>query len=215
MTLTSQPPPTTILPAPGGGPRELHLTCTNGPLPEENDVQRIHALVAALTDGSRRPLWALPRPGVLLIQHDAPLAQAPAGAAASVDYAARLGVLRVGDAVRWSLIGNPVRAAHPGTAPDGTPRGRGRITPLPAAQRAAWARRHLADALDIRDLDDAALPRARGRRAGAAVQIVRHLFTGSARVTDPVALHVLVASGVGRGKTYGCGLLLITEEVAG
>jgi CRISPR system Cascade subunit CasE len=45
------------------------------------------------------------------------------------------------------------------------------------------------------------------RQSGVRHAVTR--FDGIARVTDPAALRESIASGVGRGRSHGCGLLSI------
>jgi CRISPR system Cascade subunit CasE len=50
-----------------------------------------------------------------------------------------------------------------------------------------------------------------GRRVDRAVT----LFEGTAVVTDPAALHSALLNGIGRSKSYGCGLLSLAPATRG
>lgn len=185
------------------------------------DSQAVHRRVQSVFDGldltGGRLLWAMPTPQLLLIQ--APCA--PSTVLTAIGWAARqhtrdyqLGGMQAGELVGFSLIANPTIATSPPTT-DGAPRPRGTRRPIPPGPgRDAWAHRKLADALTIHTLHSRPLPTAGGNRRGGRVTHNRHLFTGTALVTDPDALRQLVTSGVGPGKGYGCGLLLITPQAA-
>ena len=57
-----------------------------------------------------------------------------------------------------------------------------------------------------------AMGTATGLKPGMRTKHRRALFHGTARVKDATKLHTLMRNGVGRGKAYGCGLL-ITQEM--
>lgn len=172
------------------------------------DSQAMHRTLAHVLDG--RGLWAMPDHRTLVIQHPQP-----------VDWSTHLpGVIAhshtierrthpAGTEVEWALIANPTAAIVPPGSPRGT---RGKRRALPPEKWNSWVERKLTPALDLHSIDGAALPTAVGKRHGARTIHRRVLFTGLATVTDADALTGLQDHGVGRGKAYGCGLL-ITQEV--
>lgn len=183
-----------------------------------DDSQRLHARITALhefelpADGAPRTLWANPAPGRILIQSATPPAPCDwATTTGSCDYSGRLTTLPVGSSVRYALIANPIRCVPPRDEA-GRSTGRGQRTPLPLDEREAWLRRKLAPALHVVTYQGRPLPTAAGQRTGGRTVHARHLFTGTGTVTDPDALRALVIAGVGPGKAYGCGLLLITPQ---
>lgn len=177
-----------------------------------NDAHATHKRVAAATTGAR-PLWAMPAPGLLLVQAetvDTDLLAAGGGTVTGlVDLAAALGRLAEGTRVRFSLIGNPCRVER--VTPDRQLACTPRRVPLPHAERPAWLHRKVAGALAVTSLEDRPLRSASGVRRGGRVLLARHMFTGVATVTDPAALAALARAGVGPGKGYGCGLLTVRE----
>ncbi|MGH8463104.1 MAG: type I-E CRISPR-associated protein Cas6/Cse3/CasE [Pseudomonas sp.] len=62
------------------------------------------------------------------------------------------------------------------------------------------------------DLEDAAvdvLPGLRIRRRGQTMHFTRAMVTGTLRITDPAAFHDFRAAGIGGGKAFGMGLLIL------
>lgn len=186
-------------------PRQT-LTLAEFTLPPQRDVYERHRDVEALADGlPGRLLWAEPRPGRVVVQAGGPL---PAPDAA-LDLGPQLAALAAGDRVRWALIGNPTEclARH---APDGS-RMRGVRTVLPEDRRRGWVERKLAPVLEITRLLDEPLPAAAGTKRGRRICHARHAYAGTGFVSDADALREAVAAGVGHGKAFGCGLLLIKQ----
>ncbi len=174
------------------------------------DTHETHRLLAAwVPPAAGRTLWAALTPTLLLVQTSIPPPPRPQWMAQHLfsDYGPALGALRVGDRVRLDLVANPTRVTREnlGAGRWGPPK----IRALPADQRAAWLRRRLAAALDVESLWEWDLGPAHGRRRGHTLTHVRHQFRGDAVVRDPAGLRELVRRGVGRGKAFGCGLLLI------
>src|SRR5690606_42097859 len=77
-----------------------------------------------------------------------------------------------------------------------------------------WVRRKLAPALaDLDEISSEALPSWKARPPGRPpITHLRVCYTGTATVVDEDALARLVAEGVGPGKAFGCGLLLVRSE---
>lgn len=208
---TSSPPAEEVSAPPGG----LLLAVLRIPTGRHRNMHALHqAVLAATADTAgtsvERALWAAPTPGLLLVQTPTRLDPAVIGGAEverTVDVGAALDRLGAGARVRFGLVANPCRAER--VTASGI--GRARRVPLPNADRPDWLRRKVADALVVEELVDRPLRPVAADRAEGRAALARHLYTGTATVTDPAALAGLVRAGVGPGKAYGCGLLTIRE----
>ncbi|GLU49912.1 type I-E CRISPR-associated protein Cas6/Cse3/CasE [Nocardiopsis ansamitocini] len=128
-----------------------------------------------------------------------------------------LGRLEKGQAVRYRIVASPVsrlgksehNAERLGRDP-GTP-ARAYTRPLRGAEADAWwADRAATNGLDLRSaastgLDDARDDGTSTRRRGIKHPVVR--FEGTAVIADAEAVRAAVLTGIGRGKSHGCGLL--------
>lgn len=184
---------------------------------ETANTHRMHARVAALTGHRQadtgRILWAQPKRHILVIQSPGMphLAGLPAGYALTRSTAEiRPGRWKTGQRVGFSLVANPVRRPprprdeHGRRPPD-------KRVPIPPGDRAAWLLEKLSGALNVTALDGQDLGTRTGRRNGAHIAHLWHAFTGRATVADPDALDRLVTGGVGPGKAYGAGLLIVRD----
>lgn len=123
-----------------------------------------------------------------------------------------LAALRPGLPLRYRLTANATRKLGPNTK-DGKPR---TVVPLHGIEAEQWWARKATEAgLAPRIITATALETAQGTRrppTGAPSQFIRHArtrFDGTATITDPARLHDALTRGIGRGKSYGCGLLTI------
>lgn len=112
--------------------------------------------------------------------------------------------LTVGAQVRYRLVGNPSKR---------TPRGHerpGKIVALRGADADQWwLQRANNSGLVVNTMSAVVLADIRGRK-GRKSNPVRHAatrFDGIATIADVSQLREAITSGVGRGKSYGCGLL--------
>lgn len=115
--------------------------------------------------------------------------------------------LREGVNVHYRIIANATRKLGKNTTA-GRPK---QVVPLHGAEADEWWRRQ-ADAvgLVLHSLHSRQLDTGTGRRADDnRVTHARTQFDGTATVTDPKALIDRIHTGIGRGKSYGCGLLTI------
>jgi CRISPR-associated protein Cas6/Cse3/CasE, subtype I-E/ECOLI len=124
-----------------------------------------------------------------------------------------LDALRPGLTIRYRCVASPVRK------PGATTRALYNLPAVVALTGNAadqWWLRQAEDAglkplhLHSQPLD--AVSGQRGHQGPAAQQRVRHArirFDGTAAVIDPDRLRVKITEGIGRGKSYGCGLLSI------
>ena len=109
-----------------------------------------------------------------------------------------------GVAVRYRILANPSKRAG-----KSDPRA-GKIIAVPAADRQAWwAAKAATHGLDVQSVVVTQTPTIIGTKSvgGHRVQHASARFDGFGIVTDPDALGAAIRSGVGRGKSHGCGLL--------
>ncbi|MEU8271822.1 type I-E CRISPR-associated protein Cas6/Cse3/CasE [Sphaerisporangium sp. NPDC049002] len=111
-----------------------------------------------------------------------------------------LGRLKAGTPVHYRIAANPSKRLGKNAGPQA-----GKIQALrgPAADQ-WWVSRAAAHGLAVSTVVSQSQQdiRAKGSVRHAVVR-----FDGSAVVTDPDVVHAAVLHGIGRGKTYGCGLL--------
>lgn len=172
------------------------------------DSHTIHRSIEALAHGTRT-LWAQPQPGLLVLRTTLTVdwTQLPDADGAATHLCATR--YQAGQRLTWALVGNPTKAVHVGTGTDGKPTGRGKRCALPAPEVPAWVQRKLASALTIHpDLQAELLSPSVGR----GMTLTRWACTGTATVTDPDALEQLLHTGIGPGKAFGCGMLLVQES---
>lgn len=177
------------------------------------DAHYLHRLVLALTEGHNRPLWVSPAPRTLVVR--APSInenQLPADAYLSTT------AQQVPDAnsqVEWALVANPARATGPRGA-DGRLIGRSKRQPLPEGEISGWVCRKLVGPLtDITVADTDRLPALPGHnpKTRHTITHTRYAITGNATVADQKALAELLAAGIGPGKAFGCGLLIVRKTL--
>jgi CRISPR system Cascade subunit CasE len=120
-----------------------------------------------------------------------------------------LGALRPGLPVRYRLTANATRKLGHNTQA-GKP-----LTVVPLHGHEAeewWIRKAAESGLEARIIQVTGLDPARGQRAPQRnrPQHLRHArtrFDGTAVITDPERLRTALTAGIGRAKSYGCGLL--------
>lgn len=114
--------------------------------------------------------------------------------------------LRQGTAVRYRAVTNPVKRERLSLDQKGQ---RGRITPLTGPEADQWwARRATEAGLHLHTLQATPLNPVRPNDKSAPP--MRHSlirYDGTATVTDPHTLATTILTGIGRGKSYGAGLL--------
>ncbi|WP_129838123.1 type I-E CRISPR-associated protein Cas6/Cse3/CasE [Streptomyces sp. RFCAC02] len=128
------------------------------------------------------------------------------GAAQTKSLVPLLDALRTGDHIHYRLIANATRKLGKNTQ-DGRPL---QVKPLHGAEADAWWERQATRAgLTLLSVRSMALADAAGTRGGDKHRIThaRTRFDGIAAVTDADALRTAITDGIGRGKSYGCGLL--------
>lgn len=167
------------------------------------DVQHAHTMIYGVL--GERGLWAQPQPGILVVQHNQPVNWADADSFARRTHTVQVTTPTDGQRIRYALIGNPVKAQYVAGK-------RGKPRALPPGEWSGWLEKRLSPALDLHTIDATLLPVARGRYHARNTTHHRVMYLGEATVTNSSALHNLQRDGVGRGKAYGCGLL-ITEPL--
>lgn len=171
-----------------------------------HDSQKVHRTLMHVL--GQRELWGAPDARTLVVQHPG-LVNWVAALPGQVTQAISRPLETPGTdtTITWSLIANPTHT--PRKANSGP---RGKIRALPPEKWNSWLERKLGEALDIHTIDGMAMGTATGLKPGMRTKHRRALFHGTARVKDATKLHTLMRNGVGRGKAYGCGLL-ITQEM--
>lgn len=189
------------------------------------DREELHKTTMRLLPGTTGPtaraggglLFCL-EPGleaVLLVQTARPphLAALPAGygTANTLDLATMFAALTPGRAVHYRITAAPAAAT---SGPPDPATGRRRNTKYPLTGQPAqawWERRATAAGLHLLGKNTATpcpFPLLRTRTSpGPYHRLVR--FEGHATITDPAAVAAAVRHGIGRGKSYGAGLLCL------
>lgn len=130
------------------------------------------------------------------------------GTIVTKDINALLDLLTTGLAVRYRIDANAVRKpGHTTRAATGAKS----VIPLAGADADEWWTRQAEErsGLKLTSLYSTPLAAARGERRQDKHRIshARTRFEGTAVVTDHTALRQRIVDGIGRGKSYGCGLL--------
>ncbi|MGW1803234.1 type I-E CRISPR-associated protein Cas6/Cse3/CasE [Streptomyces sp. NPDC001984] len=150
-------------------------------------------------------------PQVLVQSRERPdLSRLPAGYGTTTtkDISALIGLLTNGLAVRYRIDANAVRKpGHTTRAATGAKA----VIPLSGADADEWWARQAEErsGLKLTSTHSTPLTAAHGERHQDKRQIkhARTRFEGTAVVTDHTALQQRILEGIGRGKSYGCGLL--------
>jgi CRISPR system Cascade subunit CasE len=154
---------------------------------------------------------------VLLVQSATPLApeRLPPGYGATQvkDLTAMFAALRKDLAVRYRVTVSPVRRERLPLERKGQ---RGRLLPLHGPDADLWWSRKANEAgLHLLTTVPAPAPAAVSRPGDA--RKVKHTlirYDGTATVTDPDALTTALLAGIGRGKSYGAGLLTLAPAAS-
>ncbi|MET7524682.1 type I-E CRISPR-associated protein Cas6/Cse3/CasE [Streptomyces sp900116325] len=150
-------------------------------------------------------------PQILLQSHQRPDSnRLPAGYGSTTtkDISVLIGLLTTGLAVRYRIDANAVRKpGHTTRAATGAKA----VIPLSGADADEWWARQAEErsGLKLTTTHSTPLIAARGERHQDKRQIkhARTRFEGTAVITDHTTLQQRILEGIGRGKSYGCGLL--------
>lgn len=195
---------------PPPGPTHTAILTPTAP----TDAHAMHrAIHAATRSNNSRVLWARPAPDRLVIRTNGAVDWAELPGAIPVGVVLTV-IPQAGEQTRWALVANPCRATGSRDPATGRLIGRSKRVPLPEPEWEPWVRRKLAAALDVDQVEHTLLPGWTGRpRDGRRpITLTRVAFAGTATVTNQDALTRLLADGVGPGKAFGCGLLLVEAE---
>lgn len=107
--------------------------------------------------------------------------------------------LQAGKRYKFRLVANPVTRNSKGS---GNP-----ITN--PVDQTLWITKRLQDAAEIRNLSITNPTTVTGNREGATLTHYTVTYSGTLAITDPDRLRHLLATGIGRAKAYGCGLLTL------
>ncbi len=125
------------------------------------------------------------------------------GHVATRELAPLLDGLRPGSAVHYRLVANASKRLSRGAGRD-----EGKVIPLRGNDADEWwAGRAPGCGLTLRTTTAFPLDDATGRRRDQRVRHALTRYDGIAVVTDPDALRRALLGGIGRGKSYGAGLL--------
>lgn len=159
-----------------------------------------HGVVAQITPGEERRLYRRDRRTLVVSAQRRPIEHRAVARVEDISSSA----LARGDIVRGALRASPTWAKP-------SPGGRGKVQPiLDHARQVAWLERKLASAgLAVVDLDVIGTGVVRGTKGRGTVthNCVEARF--KAEVVDAERLAEARARGIGRGKAYGLGLLLV------
>ena len=129
------------------------------------------------------------------------------GAARTKPLTPLLAALPKGANVHYRIVANATRKLGKNTTA-GRPK---QVVPLHGAEADAWWQRQADEAgLLLHTVHSTQLATVTGHRGdNGRVTHARTRFDGTATVTDPGRLIERIHAGIGRGKSYGCGLLTI------
>ena len=199
--------------------------------PKATDVKALHdrVIVAALAGEPIRPvLWATPRPRVLIVRHDRPIQREDwtPGWAVSVSHAPYW-LPSGGDTIDAAVVmdagtsGQSHAQWRRQVAECVAKGGQGRAEKKPHRVRSPETMAEVLAARLAGILGPVTVEVARSwhlvghRVREGRVQHSNHtLLRVSGTVLDAPALHALMAEGVGRNKSFGCGLILARPSVA-
>ena len=156
------------------------------------------------TFASDRVLWARPSWSAVIVRSDG------LRIGSDISWLECVGMLddpapHVGDDIIVQVIACPTRSVRPAGA-----HCRGTRTPIPVGDdSSAWIRRHLDQAMTIDTVEQRGMPTVWAHKPGTTATIRRIRFAVSGRVTDAGALKRLIDTGIGPGKAYGCGMVVI------
>lgn len=180
---------------------EIFLNHRGRGIPFDSDL--MHRILTRAFD-SDHFLWSMPRAGVVLVQSDAPLPpETFHGEASSIRAKCVPTTFTHGQRVEIAGIVNPTKAQRR----DGRHSAK---VKLPDDQVPAWIARRMSGAVSLSQIDVESMSPAQGRRKDKSTILhTRRAFHAFATVTDPDRLASLIESGIGQGKRFGCGMLIV------
>ena len=179
-------------------PRLYRIELTRTGINRFHDLQAAHGSIAEATEQSwTRVLWAQPRKNLLIVRSDTFTPHS--GLFREVHHAPYEVNTSHGDTITISTIINPVMTRN---------RDRKRVL-VPPEETTRWLAHRLRGAVNLTHVTVDHLGPRKGKRGNMTVTIAWRAVHATATVSDPNKLHTLTQDGIGRGRAYGCGLLLI------
>ena len=203
-------------------PSRLYLTTavlSKAAGPVARDAHQMRCMIGHLTgadhgahegDGERS-LWCQPTPGVVIVQtRDTPVDWALAPGLATTTAHARVRTdYVIGDHVTMMLVAETDKTKNDRAPGERAILRRYRV-PRTEPEIRDWVTERLGDAVSIVSLDIESMEPIRAAKKTGRFGVNRTAIHATGRVIDPVALVRHIEVGVGRGKAYGCGLLMVT-----
>ena len=112
-----------------------------------------------------------------------------------------------GMSLRFRLTANVIKTIRDSKEPERPVR----VPLIKEEQQVEWLTRKLADSAGIETVTMTANPPLFFKRKGQPGKLVTATFDGCLQVFDPQAFRVLMESGIGAAKSFGCGLLSIAR----
>lgn len=187
--------------------------------PIVRDAHQMRCMIGHLTgadhdahegDGERA-LWCQPTPEVVIVQtRGAPVnwAMAP-GLTTKTAHASVRTDYMIGDHVTMMLVAETDKTKNE-RAPGERAILRRYRAPRTEPEIRRWVTERIGDAVDIVNLNIESMDPIRAAKKTGRFGVGRTAIHATGRVTDPTALARHIEVGVGRGKAYGCGLLMVT-----
>lgn len=126
------------------------------------------------------------------------------------DLTAWLGTLRAGQVWRFDLLASPSKKV----GQDGSKNSRRRILRT-LGERCAWLERKGEQngfrLLDCQELEGGQLIGRHGQERGGIMYLDRYHYQGALQITDEKQFQRAVQDGIGPGKSYGLGMLLLSQ----
>lgn len=164
--------------------------------------EAMHAIIAAATEGSSRPLWRLDNDRVYILSDtlDQNRITARLGhpVIESTDYDCFLKTIHSGTTFVFNIAANP-----------SVKKNQKRTTILDSQEQANWITRKIASGATLTNLLINNSCAMQFQRKGKKITLNKTLFTGSLTVTNEAAFKHMLLNGLGPSKAYGCGLLLL------
>lgn len=155
------------------------------------------------TFAAERILWAQPSPTGVIVRSDGLVANADLSWMGSCGILQE-GALRDGPAT-ISIIACPTIARR---NPDR--KSRGARTPLTdPSDKNAWLTRRLSSAIAVEEIVCEPLGAVFAHKGDTVATIKRTRFTASGNVTSVNHLRDIITHGIGPGKAYGCGMVVV------
>lgn len=163
--------------------------------------EAMHAIIAAATEGSNRPLWRLDNDRVYVLSDtlDQNRITARLGhpVIESTDYDCFLKTIHSGTTFVFDIAANA-----------SVKKNQKRTTIINPQEQVNWLTRKLTASGTLTNLFIDSSCAMQFQRKGRKVTLNKTIFKGTLTVTDETAIKHTLLNGIGSSKAYGCGLLL-------